>query len=178
MSGRCSIRRSCRIFRIFTARNLRRHTLKAEEEGNFRSPDQGPRPVRQNDADDGPDRQRLDDIQGRQQPQIEPDRDGRRTSFIFRIYAPRSSRSRRENETAVCNLGSIQVARVCEADGDGSILKSCDRNVRLAVRQLDRVIDLNYYAIPCTSDSNSRWRNIGLGVMGLQDVFFRLRLAF
>ena len=52
------------------------------------------------------------------------------------------------------------------------------RNVRLAVRQLDRVIDLNYYAIPSTADSNNRWRNIGLGVMGLQDVFFQLRLAF
>ena len=52
------------------------------------------------------------------------------------------------------------------------------RNVRLAVRQLDRVIDLNYYAIPSTADSNNRWRNIGLGVMGLQDVFFQLRLPF
>ena len=51
-------------------------------------------------------------------------------------------------------------------------------NVRLAIRQLDRVIDLNYYAIPSTSHSNNRWRNIGLGVMGLQDVFFQLRLPF
>ncbi|MCV4784611.1 hypothetical protein OFM36_34780, partial [Escherichia coli] len=52
------------------------------------------------------------------------------------------------------------------------------RNVRIAVRQLDRVIDLNYYAIPSTADSNRRWRNIGLGLMGLQDVFFQLRLPF
>jgi ribonucleoside-diphosphate reductase alpha chain len=52
------------------------------------------------------------------------------------------------------------------------------RNVRLAVRQLDRVIDLNYYAIPSTSHSNNRWRNIGLGLMGLQDVFFQMRLPF
>jgi ribonucleoside-diphosphate reductase alpha chain len=50
--------------------------------------------------------------------------------------------------------------------------------VKLAVRQLDRVIDLNYYAIPSTADSNNRWRNIGLGVMGLQDVFFQMRLPF
>ncbi len=50
--------------------------------------------------------------------------------------------------------------------------------MRLAVRQLDKVIDLNYYAIPSTADSNNRWRNIGLGLMGLQDVFFQMRLPF
>lgn len=81
-----------------------------------------------------------------------------------------------DSETAVCNLGSINVARyVGEAGFDFAKL---NRNVKLAVRQLDRVIDLNYYAIPSTEDSNMRWRNIGLGVMGLQDVFFQLRLAF
>ncbi len=81
-----------------------------------------------------------------------------------------------ENETAVCNLGSINASRyVNNGEFDYEKLRS---NVRLAVRQLDKVIDLNYYAIPSTSDSNNRWRNIGLGVMGLQDVFFRLRLPF
>jgi ribonucleoside-diphosphate reductase alpha chain len=81
-----------------------------------------------------------------------------------------------DNETAVCNLGSINVARyVREGAFDFEKLR---RNVRLAVRQLDRVIDLNYYAIPTTAESNNRWRNIGLGVMGLQDVFFQLRLPF
>src|SRR4051794_739393 len=81
-----------------------------------------------------------------------------------------------ENETAVCNLGSINVGRYLK-EGDFDFEKLC-RNVRLAVRQLDRVIDLNYYAIASTADSNNRWRNIGLGVMGLQDVFFQLRLPF
>jgi len=81
-----------------------------------------------------------------------------------------------ENETAVCNLGSINIARYV-AD-DGVDYEKLRRNVRLAVKQLDRVIDLNYYAIPSTADSNKRWRNIGLGVMGLQDVFFLLRLRF
>jgi ribonucleoside-diphosphate reductase alpha chain len=81
-----------------------------------------------------------------------------------------------EGETAVCNLGSINVARYV-TDG-GVDYEKLRRNVALAVKQLDRVIDLNYYAIPSTSDSNSRWRNIGLGVMGLQDVFFLLRLPF
>jgi ribonucleoside-diphosphate reductase alpha chain len=81
-----------------------------------------------------------------------------------------------DDETAVCNLGSINAARYMR---DGAFdFDKLRRNVRLAVRQLDRVIDLNYYAIPSTAASNSRWRNIGLGLMGLQDVFFQMRLAF
>ncbi len=81
-----------------------------------------------------------------------------------------------DGETAVCNLGSINVSRYVK-DGafDYDMLRA---NVKLAVRQLDRVIDLNYYAIQSTADSNQRWRNIGLGLMGLQDVFFQLRLPF
>ncbi|MBC7900570.1 MAG: ribonucleoside-diphosphate reductase subunit alpha [Saprospiraceae bacterium] len=81
-----------------------------------------------------------------------------------------------DSETAVCNLGSINLSRYIK-DGQFDFAK-LNVNVRLAVRQLDRVIDLNYYAIPSTADSNNRWRNIGLGVMGLQDVFFHLRLPF
>ncbi|MEO8572452.1 MAG: ribonucleoside-diphosphate reductase subunit alpha [Pyrinomonadaceae bacterium] len=81
-----------------------------------------------------------------------------------------------DNETAVCNLGSINVSRyVKDGEFDFDKLRT---NVRLAVRQLDRVIDLNYYAIQSTADSNNRWRNIGLGVMGVQDVFFQMRLPF
>jgi ribonucleoside-diphosphate reductase alpha chain len=81
-----------------------------------------------------------------------------------------------DNETAVCNLGSINLARYAsEAGFDFGKLR---HNVKLAVRQLDRVIDLNFYAIPSTTVSNQRWRNIGLGVMGLQDVFFNMRLPF
>ncbi|MBK7512327.1 MAG: ribonucleoside-diphosphate reductase subunit alpha [Chloracidobacterium sp.] len=81
-----------------------------------------------------------------------------------------------DSETAVCNLGSINASRyVRDGQFDFDKLRS---NVRLAVRQLDKVIDLNYYAIQSTADSNNRWRNIGLGVMGLQDVFFQMRLPF
>ena len=81
-----------------------------------------------------------------------------------------------DSETAVCNLGSINAGRYVK---DGAVdYDKIRRNVRLAVRQLDKVIDLNYYAIPSTSSSNNRWRNIGLGLMGLQDVFFHLRLPF
>jgi ribonucleoside-diphosphate reductase alpha chain len=92
-----------------------------------------------------------------------------------------------EDETAVCNLGSINLGRYVNSldAGKGAEAPSAEfdfeklrANVRLAVRQLDRVIDLNYYAIPSTASSNRRWRNIGLGVMGLQDVFFKLSLPF
>jgi ribonucleoside-diphosphate reductase alpha chain len=50
--------------------------------------------------------------------------------------------------------------------------------VRTAVRQLDRVIDLNFYPIATARQANRKWRPVGLGVMGLQDVFFQLRLPF
>jgi ribonucleoside-diphosphate reductase alpha chain len=82
-----------------------------------------------------------------------------------------------DDETAVCNLGSVNLARYVTADGAFDFEK-LHTNVHLAVKQLDRVIDLNFYAIPSTADSNSRWRNIGLGLMGLQDVFFQMRLPF
>ncbi len=50
--------------------------------------------------------------------------------------------------------------------------------MRLALRALDRVIDINFYPIPATASSNHRWRPVGLGVMGLQDAFFLLKLPF
>jgi ribonucleoside-diphosphate reductase alpha chain len=79
-------------------------------------------------------------------------------------------------EAAVCNLGSINLGRhVAEGTLDFGKLA---RTVRTAVRQLDRVIDLNYYPIAATRRSNLRWRPVGLGVMGLADVFFQLGLAF
>jgi ribonucleoside-diphosphate reductase alpha chain len=84
------------------------------------------------------------------------------------------------DETAVCNLGSINLARHTRVDGAATVFdfEALARTVRTAVRQLDRVIDLNYYPIPSTRASNLRWRPVGLGVMGLQDLFFQLRLPF
>ncbi|HEY0194352.1 MAG TPA: ribonucleoside-diphosphate reductase subunit alpha [Kofleriaceae bacterium] len=79
-------------------------------------------------------------------------------------------------EAAVCNLGSINLGRHV-ADGAFDFAKLA-HTVRTAVRQLDRVIDLNYYPIPATRTSNVKWRPVGLGVMGLADVFFQLGLAF
>ena len=86
-----------------------------------------------------------------------------------------------KKESAVCNLGSINLARHTTADGLGVVafdFEKLARTVRTAVRQLDRVIDLNFYPIASTKASNLRWRPVGLGVMGLQDVFFQMRLPF
>lgn len=84
-------------------------------------------------------------------------------------------------ETAVCNLGSINLARHTRVQEDGSVVFDFEKlatTVRLAVRQLNRVIDLNYYPIESTRSSNRRWRPVGLGFMGLQDVFFQMSLPF
>jgi ribonucleoside-diphosphate reductase alpha chain len=80
------------------------------------------------------------------------------------------------SESAVCNLGSINLARHIEADEFD--FEKLARTVESAVRQLDRVIDLNFYPIGTARASNLRWRPVGLGLMGLQDVFFKLRLPF
>ena len=79
-------------------------------------------------------------------------------------------------ETAVCNLGSLNLGRFV-VDGAVDFERLADR-ARVAVKYLDRVIDINYYPIPESSVSNQRWRPVGLGVMGLQDVLFQLRLPF
>ena len=80
-------------------------------------------------------------------------------------------------ETAVCNLGSINLARHCNQYGEFDFDK-LGETVRQAVVQLDRVIDLNFYPIESARRGNLRWRPVGLGCMGLQDVFFKRRLPF
>ncbi|MEU7591134.1 ribonucleoside-diphosphate reductase subunit alpha [Micromonospora sp. NPDC049230] len=79
-------------------------------------------------------------------------------------------------ETAVCNLGSVNLAAHLTDGGiDWDRLRA---TVRTAVTFLDRVIDINYYPTEQAAASNPRWRPVGLGLMGLQDVFFALRLPF
>lgn len=80
------------------------------------------------------------------------------------------------NETAVCNLGSVNLGRHIE--GNGFNFEKLARTVRTAVKYLDRVVDINFYPIPTAQSSNARWRPVGLGVMGLQDALFQLRLPF
>ncbi len=80
------------------------------------------------------------------------------------------------NETAVCNLGSVNLGRhVVNGQFD---FEKLAKTVRAAVKYLDRVIDINFYPIASAEASNNRWRPVGLGIMGLQDVFFQLKLPF
>jgi ribonucleoside-diphosphate reductase alpha chain len=86
-----------------------------------------------------------------------------------------------DTETAVCNLGSINLARHLTAGPNGTPNVDWAKlrdTVRTAVPFLDRVIDLTFYPSGEAAASNPRWRPVGLGVMGLQDVFFALRLPF
>jgi ribonucleoside-diphosphate reductase alpha chain len=86
-----------------------------------------------------------------------------------------------DTETAVCNLGSVNLARHLAPGPDSSQQVDWDKlrgTVRTAVAFLDRVIDLTFYPSEQAAASNPRWRPVGLGVMGLQDVFFALRLPF
>jgi ribonucleoside-diphosphate reductase alpha chain len=84
-------------------------------------------------------------------------------------------------QTAVCNLGSINLARHVSLDASGAAcfdFEKLARTVRAAIPMLDRVIDINYYPIEQAAQSNAQWRPVGLGLMGLQDVFFQLHLPF
>ncbi|MCL7427290.1 ribonucleoside-diphosphate reductase subunit alpha [Streptomyces sp. YS415] len=81
-----------------------------------------------------------------------------------------------DGETAVCNLGSVNLgAFVDNGDIDWERL---DETVRTAVTFLDRVVDINFYPTEQAGRSNAKWRPVGLGAMGLQDVLFKLRLPF
>ena len=81
-----------------------------------------------------------------------------------------------KDETAVCNLGSLNLGHFVGKDGFD--LERLGEVVRTAVRYLDRVIDINFYPTDAAGYSNSKWRPVGLGIMGLQDVLFKLRLPF
>lgn len=81
-----------------------------------------------------------------------------------------------DGETAVCNLGSVNLGAFVV---DGALdWERLDETVRTAVTFLDRVVDINFYPTEQAGRSNARWRPVGLGAMGLQDVFFKLRLPF
>lgn len=79
-------------------------------------------------------------------------------------------------ETAVCNLGSLNLLRF--VDSKGFNFDKLKEAVNLAVTFLDRVVDINFYPTSEAKVSNQKWRPVGLGVMGLQDTFFKMRLPF
>ncbi|WP_329401633.1 ribonucleoside-diphosphate reductase subunit alpha [Streptomyces melanogenes] len=82
-----------------------------------------------------------------------------------------------DGETAVCNLGSVNLGAFVLASGEID-WERLDATVRTAVTFLDRVVDINFYPTEQAGRSNAKWRPVGLGAMGLQDVFFKLRLPF
>ena len=86
-----------------------------------------------------------------------------------------------KEEIAVCNLGSVNLAAhvVPNAKGRPALdTKKLKRTVRTAVRMLDNVIDINYYAAPQARTSNMRHRPVGLGIMGFQDALYKLRIPY
>ena len=86
------------------------------------------------------------------------------------------------NETAVCNLASIALNRFVNYDINTSQhnfnYEHLHDVVRVVTRNLNRVIDINYYPTEKTKTSNLRHRPIGIGVQGLADVFFMMNIAF
>ncbi|MBP6008771.1 MAG: ribonucleoside-diphosphate reductase subunit alpha [Rhodoferax sp.] len=81
-----------------------------------------------------------------------------------------------ESETAVCNLGSINLLQhIKDGAMDHDKLR---RTVTTAMRMLDNVIDINYYAVKKARDSNMRHRPVGLGVMAFQDSLYQLRIPY
>ncbi|NGO10752.1 ribonucleoside-diphosphate reductase subunit alpha [Streptomyces sp. HC44] len=83
-----------------------------------------------------------------------------------------------DGETAVCNLGSVNLSSFVDMATGDLDWERLDATVRTAVTFLDRVVDINFYPTEQAGRSNARWRPVGLGAMGLQDVFFKLRLPF
>ncbi|WP_371133228.1 ribonucleoside-diphosphate reductase subunit alpha [Hydrogenophaga sp.] len=81
-----------------------------------------------------------------------------------------------DTETAVCNLGSINLLKHVK---DGSVdHQKLQKTIKTAMRMLDNVIDINYYAVKKARDSNMRHRPVGLGIMGFQDALYELRIPY
>ncbi|MEX3628996.1 MAG: ribonucleoside-diphosphate reductase subunit alpha [Burkholderia sp.] len=86
-----------------------------------------------------------------------------------------------DSEIAVCNLGSVNLVAHLAKQADGSFALDHDklkRNVSVAMRMLDNVIDINYYAVAKARNSNLKHRPVGLGIMGFQDCLHLLRTPF
>ena len=81
-----------------------------------------------------------------------------------------------DTEIAVCNLGSVNLAQhLKDGQVDQAKLK---KTIATAMRMLDNVIDINYYAVKKARDSNLRHRPVGLGIMGFQDSLYQLRVPY
>ncbi|MCX7277459.1 MAG: ribonucleoside-diphosphate reductase subunit alpha [Burkholderiales bacterium] len=81
-----------------------------------------------------------------------------------------------DTETAVCNLGSVNLRQhITNGQLDHAKLR---KTISTAMRMLDNVIDINYYAVKKARDSNMLHRPVGLGLMGFQDSLYALRIAY
>ena len=81
-----------------------------------------------------------------------------------------------DTETAVCNLGSVNLLQHLKNGAlDHDKLK---RTITTAMRMLDNVIDINYYAVKKARDSNMRHRPVGMGIMAFQDSLYELRIPY
>lgn len=84
-------------------------------------------------------------------------------------------------EIAVCNLGSVNLPAHMRPDGQGGFEldhAKLKKTIRTAMRMLDNVIDINYYAVPKARNSNLRHRPVGLGIMGFQDCLHLMRTPY
>ena len=84
-------------------------------------------------------------------------------------------------EIAVCNLGSVNLPAHMVADGQGGMVldhAKLKKTISTAMRMLDNVIDINYYAVPKARNSNVRHRPVGLGIMGFQDCLHLMRTPY
>jgi ribonucleoside-diphosphate reductase alpha chain len=81
-----------------------------------------------------------------------------------------------DTETAVCNLGSVNLVQHLK---DGKLdHEKLQKTIKVAMRMLDNVIDINYYAVKKARDSNMRHRPVGLGLMAFQDSLYELRIPY
>lgn len=85
-----------------------------------------------------------------------------------------------DTETAVCNLGSVNLVRHLKDGPHGKELDhdKLKRTIKVAMRMLDNVIDINYYAVKKARDSNLRHRPVGLGIMAFQDSLYEMRVPY
>ena len=81
-----------------------------------------------------------------------------------------------DDEIAVCNLGSVNLAQ--HVNEDGLDQEKLEKTISTAMRMLDNVIDYNYYSVPQARRSNLRHRPVGLGIMGFQDALYKRRIAY
>jgi ribonucleoside-diphosphate reductase alpha chain len=86
-----------------------------------------------------------------------------------------------DSEIAVCNLGSVNLLAHLKQNADGTQTLDQDklqRTIKIAMRMLDNVIDINYYAVDKARNSNVRHRPVGLGIMGFQDCLHVMRVPY